>query len=267
MHMILSLLLCSLLMGGGDRRPYSQDQQQFSIIHLPAKYGIDKSLLNASLAKMKTQKDVLTLLRSNPKLSNAQLVIRITKNNQNSWWKINFEKAQQKNGEWVVMQSKNVSTGRITKLRDIKLIFTDTLVVIDSLQIDLLIQDANHQLNGYYFTYNSGTDTVTYKSPFVSDRNGRILLKKALFESCSDLLIPNTQLRNNVGNQRLSNGVIRFLSNDEKEELVALFQELRSMISGISETEAVNYLMGYIKENYGTADYRNLIDQLINKKE
>lgn len=213
----------------------------FQVVHLPRKTEYSKEKLNEEISKAKDKEAVRRILRLK-NFPSAQIILQVTnKDNKLSWWTINTTTSYEREDQDVILQSKTAhivlaggtvadSTVVIPKVQypgDFNTIFKDTLLLVDTLLINLQLQNDDYPRDGYQFNYACSNGKIGREKIPVNDR--KMMIAPGLFESCKENYQAFSLYNKKHPSERLAYCITRFLTSEEKEtilSMVACYQKI-----------------------------------------
>jgi hypothetical protein len=264
MQTTICLLLLCLIKSDG----FAQDTfQMYKVVSLPRKTGYTKETLNSAIASLKGKNEVLKVIRTRIQTpQNVTVVIRVKKVTNNdttyAWWTLNLNNNREREGDWVVLQSRSNETTRIYSLDDLADSFSDTLLVIDTLRFESYVQDAAFNPDRYYVLYSCDAVKAVQKVA-VPSTNHTVYFTKNLIKGCSN--VADIKLYNEAEpDKALASSCLVFADDDIKSTLLQVAQSLREEHPRFDTHNIARYLAGFVKSNYGEVSYQRLENWLQN---
>lgn len=248
--LLLLLLITSL-------QSYTQKVgfQPYKVVSLPQNAGYDVISLNKEMRGALSKNDVIRIIKSHKQLLTVPIVIRIIKSTDEIyWWRLNPGQVE-KEGDFTILQSKANEVGRFYKTSELRKYFRDTIVCFDTLKIGMYLQDQDFRIEDYFVKIISAGISKEISLPFDSQNN--LLITKSLFGP--QLLMNATLYNSQDSNDSIAHLIILFLTETERTSLIDIAKSLREEIPNIDLKELANYLSSYIKSNYGSAAYKDIV--------
>jgi hypothetical protein len=239
-------------------------QNNFQVIHLPRKANYSKDKLNTELSSLKDKEAVKKLLRSKNFPANTSLIIYISRpNNQSSYWTINTSSPGDKEDNRIILQSRDNATTKIFKLTEFKNLLKDTLAIIDTLSLELLIRDDDYPGDEYTLSSLCGKTKTESTIPFV---DGKLVFTKDLLKGCNGNVAVSTLHHQNNHERKLASFQMNFLSAEQKETILSMagFMAVEEPKKDTKEIALVVY--GYALNHYGRFHFPQLLNWLEKNK-
>ena len=257
------LFLPGMLLLAGSLTAQNAPRQKFYIISLPAIIHYDKNRLNLELATLTEPEAVLTLIRSK-NFPAAKLLVGIQKDSLTSIpWTIPTTKAGTAvNPNRIVLQSKDIPVSRVTDPADFKKLLRDTLVIIDSLALELAIHDDDFPPALYQLQSACVAGAGKSFSTLLPYRDEQLIFLPKSVASCNDGMV-NIKLINKESQERvLASCRIIFLNREQKETLLNWAAFIKASYPSKSNKEIAESASEYVSNNFGHLPFDLLVEWL-----
>ena len=257
-----AIVVCLLLFTLPDTvsaQQFYRKTPKFTVVHLPRKLNYDKAKLNEELSTATSKEAVRKILRVK-NFRAALIIIQIQQDSLARTWTINTGSKTEADHDNIILQSRGSSTTRFYKISDFKNFFRDTLVLFDTLTIELYIHDEDYPDDQYYLAYTCGTKTLSrQKIPF---DNFKLVFSKALLMGCADKPIEAGIYNYKTPDRMLASGKIAFLTEEQKEALLDIAGFYKKQNPSYTTKELANQVTSYCSKNFGTPFFPQLIEWL-----
>ncbi len=232
----------------------------FQVIHLPRKAGYSKVKLNAELAPLKDKEAVKKLFRSKNFPLQTSIVLYVNRaNNQSAYWTINTSSPNDKEDNRIILQSRDNTTTKFFKLSEFRNFFKDTLVIIDTLAIELFIRDEDYPDDQYVLSSVCGKTNQKKKIAF---DKGKLIFSKMLVNDCKEQLSLIALYNNNNPDRVLASCKLNFLATDQKEMLLSMANFIKVEEPGKNVKDIALLLYGYSLHHFGRFHFPQLLSWL-----
>lgn len=227
----------------------SVKEPQYIIVRIGAKTVFSKPELNKKISGAVSNQQVKEILWSNPALQDAEIQIRIKKGNDKyAWWRLNKNKNIDKEGDWILTQSKGIEDSKIYSTNELKSLFKGTLAIIDTLKLRLFLQDENLPIDKYYVVSTCKNNILN--NPLAYNKNLIVITRQGLPDCANGKIHVN--LHNElVPHMYLGECDLLFIDEDIKTTLKELAISLMETDNKLNLKDIVNYMSGYVEANYG----------------
>lgn len=231
----------------------------FQVIHLPRKAGYPKEKLAGELAPLKDKEAVKKLLRLKNFPPGTTLVLLVNRPGAGaSYWTVNASAPSDREDARIILQSRDAGSTRFYKLSEFKTFFKDTVALLDTLEIELLIHDEAYPDDGYVLSVPCGGQAGQKAVPL---EGGKLLFTKALLDGCGGPVATTLTNKQNPG-RALASFRLYFLSADEKERLLAIAAARRSAGPEAAPKDIATVVYGYAAQHFGRIPFPQLLHWL-----
>ena len=232
----------------------------FQVIHLPRKAGYSKEKLNTELAPLKDKEAVKKLLRYKNFPAETTLVLQVARpGGVVTYWTLNTSAPTDKEEARIILQSRDNESTRFYKLGGFKTFFKDTVAVLDTLSIELLIHDDAYPDDGYRLSLSCGKGLSVAPIPL---HDGKLMFTQALAQPCAGQGFAATIYnRNNLG-RMLAQCRLYFLTPDDKERLLSIAVATRQQDAAAADKDMAATVYGYALNHYGHIAFPQLFHWL-----
>lgn len=179
-----TLLLCMLLFSVRVLQARQKTHPLFEVLFLQKKFAYSKKQLNKEILQAKTKDAVLALIRQK-NFPPGEIVLVIQERNEYPrFWHIltgtmkNYEDAR------IILQSRNSAAAVLSRLSDFKVLFTDTLALLDTLVVTVHLRDPDYPINA--FQLSCTCDPQQHCVSTIPVRAGNLLITPDLIAHCVD---------------------------------------------------------------------------------
>lgn len=236
------------------------DTPLFQVIHLPRKAGYPKQKLAGELAPLKDKEAVKKLLRLKNFPPGTTLVLLVNRPGAAaSYWTINSSAPSDKEDTRIILQSRDAVSTRFYKLSEFKTFFRDTVALLDTLAVELLIHDAAYPDDGYLLSATCGGQAGQKAVPW---EGGKLLFTKALLEGCGDGPVAVALTNRQNPGRSLASFRLYFLSADDKERLLDLAAARKTAEPEAATKDIAAVVYGYAARHFGRIPFPQLLHWL-----
>lgn len=222
----------------------------FTIIHLPRSAGYTKQEINAEI-KTFTQKDeIRNWIKRKNTLQQQTLIFKVAKDTSSTiYWTIEGKEKIEREQNYIAPMSKFTQSAKAFKLSDLNGFFKDTLVLFDTLAIELYLKEKNYPVDQFIISFSCRKKSQSIA--IVNDDN-KLIFSPNIFEPCAiseaDIRITNKQNpQRNIANCRLI-----FLGEEQKEEIISFAQHLQEENPGKTSKEVILETSVFCQQTFGT---------------
>lgn len=233
---------------------------QFTVVHLPRKTGYSKAKLNEEIATANNKELVRKIL----KLKNfppATIIIRIqTDSSHITWWTLNSSSKIDREDDNIILQSRNSTSLKFYRLSDFKNLFKDTLVLLDTLTIELFLHDEDYPEDKFFISYNCKAKKATIEK--IPLEEWKLIFTKELFQACPDNFSLTKIYNENNPGRTLGSAYIRFLSEEQKEALLSFASFSKEANPSLKSKDIAFLTATYCSKTIGTPYFPQLTNWL-----
>jgi hypothetical protein len=256
--------VAGMLLLAGSLTAQNAPRQKFYVVSLPAIIKYDKKQLNLELSALTAPEAVLALIRSK-NFPAAKLLIGIQKDSLISipWTIPTTKTAGTVNPNRIVLQSKDIPVSRITDPADFKKLLRDTLVIIDSLVLELAIHDDDFPPTLYQLQSACVTGTRKNFSTVLPYRDGQLIFLPQSVAGCNG--VADIKLLNKESEERtLASCRLIFLNREQKETLLSWAAFVKASYPSKSLKAIAESASDYVSNNLGHLPFDQLVEWLQN---
>jgi hypothetical protein len=229
----------------------------FIVASLPGKLKYSKKLLNKEIAKATSSNQVRKIILSKHFTAARIVVIVLRSGKSTALWTLQTQSPKEITVSYMDYISRGNALTKFNNLGDFKRFFTDTLVLLDTLRIDLNIPDPGYTPGQYQLSIHCGGREFT--RPFPNKEN-QLYLNEQLIAVCepryASLMIFHASNPDHI----LANCRVRFLNLEAKTELEAVARGIKAAYPAM-ETKHINLMLeSFIFKNYGRPYFPQLAD-------
>jgi hypothetical protein len=253
---MLKYLLILLTSFAGGQIVYGQSHQneRYTVEYLPKKAGLSKATLNKELQSAHDREDVRKVLRK-MNLSSFLIIIEVQNNDQTLWWTLHGSDTKTEPAG-VVLQSRNITSLRLYKLSDFKNIFRDTLVLLDTLALELYTHDPSYPDDQFCFLYSCGDKPESLAAIPLS--KNKLVISNDLFASCPHGPLPVRLISKANPDRIIASSHLLFLDADEKDALRGMADWYRQNFPGSQVKEIAGFVAAYSQTSFGSLYFPQL---------
>ena len=243
---------------------YTADAQSgaplFQVIHLPRKAGYPKEKLAGELASLKDKEAVKKLLRLKNFPPGTTLLLQVNRPGSSaSYWTLNASAPSDKEDARIILQSRDASSTRFYKLAEFKTFFKDTVAVLDTLAIELLIRDEAYPDDAYVLPVQCSSGPKQKAIPLEKDK---LLFTKGLLDGCGPQPVAATITNRQNTGRVLASFSLYFLSADDKERLLAIATTQKTANTQAATKDIAAVVYGYAVQHFGRVPFPQLLHWL-----
>ncbi|MCR6718983.1 MAG: hypothetical protein NVV59_01565 [Chitinophagaceae bacterium] len=186
----------------------------FTIIHLPRSAGYTKPDLNAEIKSFTKKEEIRNWIKRKKALQELTLILKVANHSSSPiYWTIRGKEKIEKEQNYIAPMSKFTQSAKAFKLSDLNGFFKDTLVLFDTLAIELYLKEKNYPVDQFIISFSCRKKSQSIA--IVNDDN-KLIFSPNIFEPCAiseaDIRITNKQNpQRNIANCRLI-----FLGEEQK---------------------------------------------------
>lgn len=225
----------------------SQKVQRYTVSWIPRKLNYNPEQLNLELKNATTRDEARKIIKLK-QFKNARIIIlERVDGNPPVWWFISTEQYQEKSEEFDVLRSKGRHNYTVEELSDLKELITDTLVLLDTINIRIKLRDQSHKGLSYLLKFscsNEGPYTLVDKDPSLI-----YLFPEQI--RCKERYV-RFELLNGIGSKTLlASAVIFRPDEDDKDMLKHIFNDWRQAHPDHTIKELEEFYLTVLTRMYG----------------
>jgi hypothetical protein len=240
-----------------------QVQPKFVVSTLPARTKYNKANLNQEISVLTSKEAIRKFFVHDKKFSITNFVVRIEEPKGNfRWWYLDDNPKREREGDkTIVSQSKALEKAEVNSVSDFRIFFKDTLVLLDSLALDLYLQDKNYPNNQFAISFSC--DQRNIQQNLIQDK-AKLWVTPSLFSTCSS--IGKTRFFNRANPTReLAIVQLSFLTPEQKEMLCDVAYSYREAYPASNLKEITAYTASFCAMVLGRTYYPQLMKLLASK--
>lgn len=228
---------------------------KISVAYLSAAANFSRDQLNKELLTAEGTMDAIKLIARHKELNGIPVTLKIRyPNGDRTWLPLNAKGINNIELKWIVEQSKSTTSATFKNLNDIRSFFSDTVAVMDTVQVMFNLSDARYNPKG--FTVHMGCSLASTAD--VAEASDSFVLRRNL--NCPGgfqvVLIRNLK----TGDRILAKSVVHFLNDEEKQELSELLKAAETEEPTANIATLTSYLQEFIGFRHGTMMYSSLLN-------
>lgn len=234
-----------------------QPEAQFVVVSLPAKCNYSKEKLNQEIRLLSSKQQVRQFIALK-KFPPVPIIIKINDRNNGSapYWTYNVFQEKEIIDDHVSFESKNIVSVKFYKISDFKTVFKDTLVLLDTIKIELYLHNPAYADDAFVLEDYCGNKKMSNQSIPVDGVYLTIL--PTMLSQCGKGL-SKIRIFNRESSQRtIAFCHLKFLSPDEKQQLHDIYSDLQIQFPTHTAKQLQSLLDSFIRKNYGTVYFPHL---------
>lgn len=262
------LLGCLFFLGVFIQQVFANEDAagKFFIVHVSADVVSDIADINKRMISLNDEKSLIKFLKKNfNQPGNGYLLIGERKDNNEMTFRFYFlnSKTSSVVNTTAVMAGKDLEIPVIQKTTDFKNVFTDSLIIFDSLFLKLRLKDVDYPAEGYFLLYNSSEGNNLEKSELKNHHDTLVVTRENFTPALNGFV--KVSLRN-TGDVESNLMVFhfRFASPGEQAELISTITAYKNLLPGCKNREIKAFTLAVIKNIYGNYFTPNIESFLLN---
>lgn len=229
--------------------------QVFNTVSVPRKTGYTRQSLDQELVNLSNKEEVRALLKANKKLRDVSLTFDVRlSNGVKYYWRVNANGGTDLQDDFLITRSKNIASSRIFKLSDFATLLKDTIVLLDTLKIEMFLKDDAYPPDAFILEYKCGKKIKKFQIPFT---NSYLLLPPAIITDCKN--VGEIKLYNSLNVYRtITRFRIIFLDEFQKEDLLCFAQYQKIADPDLPFKDLLYRVATYSTRLYGAANLLQL---------
>ena len=179
-----------------------------------------------------------------------------------TYWTLNTSAPTDKEEARIILQSRDNTSTRFYKLGEFKTFFKDTVAVLDTLAIELLIHDEAYPDDGYQLAAPCGKGLSATPVPLQA---GKLIFTAVLAQPCAGQWFAATLYNRNNPVRVLASCTMIFLTPDDKERLLSIAEAAKQHDTAMAGKDIAAVVYNYALNHYGRLPFPQLLNWLQKK--
>ena len=252
---IYYIILClQLLPATGYCQPAKASE--FSLIYLSNDISYDARKLQTEISSQKSLDDVKRLVRKKITDTKGTIVVVYKVGQLYYRWERRMSvQPEESTDEWIVLGGRG-SGLKVLQLRHFADIFTNKVVIIDTMAISVTLQNHDYTIKEFMLKYSCGEKEVMIPIPVINEHE--LIITQDLFANCGETIDAELVHKEIKG----SLAQCRFLlpSSQLKYKWLMMAKGLKDHSPFFNLQTVTGYMETYIRKTYGNCNF----DQLYN---